>query len=65
MPDWLLQVLTTAAASGLVVWGVIRTELKYLRRDVDAVAADLKVHRESPHERRIGNLKKFQAEYCK
>jgi hypothetical protein len=36
--DWVL-VLVTAALSGLasggVCWGVLKTELKYLRRDVD------------------------------
>lgn len=65
MPDWLLQALVIGGASGLVNWGVFRVELKYLRRDVDDVRRDLKGHMESPHERRIGNLKRFQAEYQK
>lgn len=28
-------IVLTAIANGAVTWGVIRTELKYLRRDVD------------------------------
>lgn len=31
----LLIVILTAIVNGAVVWGVVRTELKYLRRDVD------------------------------
>lgn len=31
MPDWIFQALITAAA----VWGAMRVELRWLRRDVD------------------------------
>jgi hypothetical protein len=31
----LLLILCTAAVNGLVTWGVVKTELRYLRRDVD------------------------------
>lgn len=34
MEPWQMIVLT-ALINGAVTWGVIRTELKYLRRDVD------------------------------
>lgn len=33
--DTVLVVLVSAVLNGAVVWGVVRTELKYLRRDVD------------------------------
>lgn len=32
--EWGL-VLVTAVVNGAVMWGVIRTEFKYLRRDID------------------------------
>ncbi|WP_293762578.1 hypothetical protein [uncultured Aquitalea sp.] len=31
----LLPILLTGAVSGLVTWGGLRVELRYLRRDVD------------------------------
>lgn len=34
METWLLA-LATAAATGLVTWGAMRVELRWLRRDVD------------------------------
>ena len=33
--ETLLLVVGTAALNGAVTWGVIRTEMKYLRRDVN------------------------------
>ncbi len=35
MPEWLLPALTSGAASGLIFYGAIRVELRWLRRDVD------------------------------
>lgn len=31
----LVAIIGTALVNGLITWGVIRTEMKYLRRDVD------------------------------
>lgn len=52
MPDWLLQVIVSGAVTGAVTWGVVRTELKYLRRDVDHLTQRLNDHEQSTHERR-------------
>ncbi len=35
MPDWLLPAIASGAASGLIFYGAIRVELRWLRRDVD------------------------------
>lgn len=37
----ILQILLPSIVTGLVAWGGIRTEMKYLRRDVDQVSARL------------------------
>lgn len=54
--DVLSGILLPAAASGLVTWGVVRTELRWLRADVDrahqridALDASVPAHR---HRRR-------------
>lgn len=35
MSETFLLVIVSAALNGAVVWGVVRTEMKYLRRDID------------------------------
>lgn len=35
MVETLAIVLATALVNGLVTWGVVKTELRYLRRDID------------------------------
>lgn len=35
MPDW-LQALMPGIAAGLVAWGAVRVELRYMRRDINA-----------------------------
>ena len=35
MSETVWLVIISAVLNGAVVWGVIRTEIKYLRRDVD------------------------------
>lgn len=35
MSDTLLIVIVTALVNGAVVWGALRVELRWLRRDVD------------------------------
>jgi len=36
MTDVIMIAIITAAINGAVTWGVVRTELKYHRRDIDA-----------------------------
>lgn len=38
----ILQAVLTAAGSAAAVYGVIKTELYYLRRDIDATQAELR-----------------------
>lgn len=35
MPDEIFAIVMTTGANALVTWGVVRSELKFLRRDVD------------------------------
>lgn len=64
MPDWLLQILAGAFASGAVTWGVVRTELKYLRRDVDRAHQRIDKHEDVPHERRQEPTKRTPVAVC-
>lgn len=45
----LLGMLGPAVISGAVTWGVVRTELRYLRRDVDAAHTRLDHHERAVH----------------
>ena len=49
--DWLTP-LFTAVVSGAVTYGILKTELKYLRRDVDHAHARLDVYDNVIFERR-------------
>ena len=35
LSDTFIVVIVSACLNGAIIWGVVRTELKYLRRDVD------------------------------
>lgn len=37
MPDWLLSAILSGAVAGLIAWGGLIVELRYMRRDLDAV----------------------------
>lgn len=39
MPDELAVLIIGALVNGLVTWGVVRTQLQWLRRDVDGLLA--------------------------
>lgn len=41
MPDWLMAALFSGAVTGLVTWGGVRTELRYMKRDIKAAHARL------------------------
>jgi len=48
----IIMAILTGAASGLIAWGAIRVEIKYLRRDVDATTKKISHLEDLIHARR-------------
>lgn len=42
MPDWLFSAALSGVVTGLVAWGGIRVELRYMRRDIDQAVTRLR-----------------------
>lgn len=48
MNDQLFLILATAAINGAVTWGVVKTQLAWLRRDVDLAHARIDKMQDKP-----------------